>query len=548
MRNAEERVKELERLMEEQAKAFAMQLEDEKKKHAKEIDEIKKQHQIERHKDALKYSRLERKFAKLQEKFNNEVAKKEKEKEIVKVYNHNKYYGTKENSAYINEKSPVNEVEVNLNKKKKGRPKGSKNYAKWDFEKLATTTVNNDIAQELIQKGYKFAKIGEDISYLIRVRKEIEVVKVITPKYVRKDVKDGRIYQALSNSIFPHSVCTASFVADVIAAKYYLNVPIERYAKYLNSKGLYFSAMDLTNYVKRADALMQPLYNKIKNSLVNDSVHVINVDETPIEVLDYLKRQGDDHRKNGYIFVYVTTYYDYPIYLYDFSETRETEKTQELLKNYHKFVVADGYSGYDILKERGIKLQLCFAHIRRKFYDIAKTLNKNARKESSAVEMVNKIDKLFHEEALMKKNNLSPMEIYEHRQSPEYMAIVNDIYDYLETIIPESGSKLEDAVNYFKNGLEDSKTFLLDGHIPISNNIAERAIRPFTILRGNMLFVKNESGAGISARLFTIIQSARANGLKVEDYLTYVMENIGKVEVVELLPWSKTLPDNLKAF
>lgn len=548
MQNDKERIQELEKLIKEQANSFAMQLEQEKKRHEDELSELKKQHQIERDKDALKYSRLERKFAKLQEKYDKKVGEYEKEKEIVKVYNHNKYVGTKESADYINEKSPVNEVEVNLEKKKKGRPKGSKNYAKWDFEKLATVTVTNDIAQELIDKGYKFAKIGEDVSYLIRVKKEIEVVKVVTPKYVRKDVKDGRIYQALSNSIFPHSVCTASFVADVITAKYYLNVPIERYTKYLNSKGIHFSAMDLTNFVKRADALMQPLYNKIKNSLVNNSVHVINVDETPIEVLDYLKRTGDDQRKNGYIFVYVTTFYDYPIYLYDFSETRETEKTQELLKNYHKFVVADGYSGYDVLKEKGIKLQLCFAHIRRKFYNIAKTIDKNLRKESVAVQMVNKIDKLFHEEALMKKKDLSPMEIYEHRQSTEYMTIVNDIYDYLESIVPESGTELEDAVNYFKNGLEDSKTFLLDGHIPISNNIAERSIRPFCILRGNMLFVKNESGGEISARLFTIIQTARANGLKVEDYLTYIMENIGNVDVEELLPWSKTLPDNLKAF
>lgn len=547
MQSDKERVKELEKLMEEQAKAFAMQLEEEKKKHEEELNELKKQHQIERHNDALKYSRLERKFAKLQEKYNKKLTEAEKEKEIVKVYNHNKYVGIKENGDYIDKKSPVNEVEVNLSKKKKGRPIGSKNYAKWDFEKLATTTVNNDIAQELIKKGYKFAKIGEDVSYLIRVKKEIEVVKVVTPKYIRKDVKDGKIYQALSNSIFPHSVCTASFAADVINAKYNLDVPIDRYAKYLNSKGIHFSPMDLTNFVKRADALMLPLYKKIKNSLVNNSVHVINVDETPIEVLDYLKRKGEDFRKNGYIFVYVTTFYDYPIYLYDFSETRETEKTQELLKNYRKYVVADGYAGYDVLKEKGIKLQLCFAHIRRKFYDIAKTLDKNLRKESVAAKMVKKIDKLFHEEALMKKKDLSPMEIFEHRQSPEYMTIVNDIYDYLETIIPESGTKLEDAINYFKNGLEDSKTFLLDGHIPISNNIAERAIKPFTILRSNMLFAKNESGAEISARLFTIIQTARANGLIVEDYLTYVMESIGKVDVEELLPWSKKIPDNLKA-
>lgn len=87
---------------------------------------------------------------------------------------------------------------------------------------------------------------------------------------------------------------------------------------------------------------------------------------------------------------------------------------------------------------------------------------------------------------------------------------------------------------------------MLDGHIPISNNIAERAIKPFTIMRRNVLFCKTERGAEISGRLFTIIQTARANGLVVEDYLTYVMENIANSPIEELLPWSDSLPANLK--
>ena len=520
-----ERIAELERLLQE-----------EKEKHKKELQRAEK-----------KYSDLEKKFAKLQEKLNQLVAQNEKKTEIIKINAHNKFVGTKENGEIIEDNSPVNEVEVNLKEaKKRGRPQGSKNFANLDLEKLVTKTVTNDIKDELIKKGYKVVGAGEDKTYLIRIKKEIEVIKVITPKYKRIDVNDGKIYQALSDSIFPHSYCTASLAADIINAKYNLDVPIYRYSQYLNSMGLPFSPTVLTDYVKRSDRLLQPVYNAIKNSIVNTTANVINVDETPIEVLDFLKRKDENHRKNGYIFVYFTSFYDNPIYLYDFSETRETGKTQNLLKDYHKYLVADGYAGYNVLKENGIDIQLCFAHIRRKFFDIVKTLSEENKKKSVANGMVIRIDKLFHEESMMKEK-MSPDEIYAHRQSKEYQAILNDIYDYLEKINPEKGTKLEEAVKYFKNGLEDSKTFLLDGHIPISNNIAERCVKPFTILRRNMLFVKNGAGGEISARLLTIIQTAKANGLKVEEYLTYLLENVDKIDVNELLPWSKTLPTNLKA-
>ena len=540
-----ERIAELEKLLQEKEEQFKK----EQEKHEKEIEKLNKEHEIEKENAAQKYSALECEFAKLQEEFNKFLIELEKKNQIIRINAHNKFVGTKENGDIIEEKSPVNEVEVNLSKpKKKGRPQGSKNFDGFDFEKLATVTVTNDIADDLIKKGYKIKRFdkGNDISYLIRVRKEIEVIRVITPKYVRIDVKDGKIYQATSKSKFPHSCITPSFVADIITAKYYLDVPIDRYAKYLKSMGLPFSAMNLTNYVKRADELLQPVYNAIKNSLINTPAEVIHVDETPIEVLDYLKRKGEDHRKNGYIFVYVTSYYDNPIYLYDFSGTRETHKTQSMLKDYHKYLVADGYAGYDILKENDIKIQLCFAHIRRKFYDIKKTLSEEALKKSVAAEMVRRIDRLFHEESKMKKNKLSPKEIGEYRKTEKYMKIVNDIYSYLAEINPEKGTKLEEAVKYFRNGLEDSKTFLLDGHIPLSNNVAERAVKPFTILRSNMLFAKNEKGAEISARLFTIIQTARANGIRVEEYLTYLLENVGEIDVNDLLPWSEKIPENLK--
>lgn len=139
----------------------------------------------------------------------------------------------------------------------------------------------------------------------------------------------------------------------------------------------------------------------------------------------------------------------------------------------------------------------------------------------------------------------SPLEIYEVRQSNDYMKIVNDIYDYLETIKAEEGTPLDIAVKYFKNVKEESKTFLLDGHIPISNNICERAIKPFAIMRRNVLFAKSEEGASISSRIFSIIQTANANSLIVDKYLEYVLENINKLHIDDLLPWSEKLPKSL---
>ena len=259
-----------------------------------------------------KISGLERDFFDLQEKYNKLLKEIESKNHIIKVNNHNKYYSTVE-KAFIEEhkvdaSSPINEVDINL-EKKKGRPLGSKNFASIDLEGLAKEEVTLDIADELVKKGWKLTRVGEDIPYLVKVEKDIKVIKVVTPKYIRSDIKEEKIYQAVKDEAFPHSVCTSSLAADVINAKYNLDVPIYRYSKYLNSQGIPLSDMDLTNYVKRSDEILTPLYEAIKDKLINQTVKVIHSDETPIEVLDYLR---NENRKNGYIFAYVSSFYDNP--------------------------------------------------------------------------------------------------------------------------------------------------------------------------------------------------------------------------------------------
>ena len=323
-------------------------------------------------------------------------------------------------------------------------------------------------------------------------------------------------------------------------------MPIYRYAGYLNSLGIPLSEMDLTNFVRRTDSLLNPLYEAIRSSLISGGSNVVHADETPIEVLDYLRREGDERRKNGYVFAYVSSFYGNPIYLYDFSQTRETGKTAQILDGFKGFLVVDGYGGYDQFTSKGIRIQRCYAHIRRKFYDIWKVLSPEQKKASKAGEMVRRIDRLFREEKKMADAKLTPAQILQRRKSEEYMGIVNAIYSFLHEIVPEPGTPLEDATKYFLGCEEESKTFLLDGHVPISNNKAERSVKPFAIMRRNVLFCKTESGAEIAARLFTIVQTAKANGLIPEKYIEWCVESSDR-PASELLPWSKHVPDDVKA-
>lgn len=524
-----------------------IKLKDEKKLLKKEISSLKqkntkKDKKIESKNIIIKeqvkeLDEIKGELREVRKKLQKALKKIEAKMHIIKLNNHNKFYSTKEDSK---EPIIINEAEQHA-KKKVGRPKGSKNFESLNLETMVSKTIINDSVTICEKCGSTMNKIREDVSYKIEVKPaEYQVIKIITPIYSCKKCK--KIVEAQSTSIFNHSACSPSLAANIINAKYDLGVPLYRYSKYLNDRNIPLSTMTLSNYVLATDELLKPLYNEILNNLVNSTSKVIHVDETPLEVLEYAK----ENKKNGYIFAYVSSYYDNPIYIYSFNKTRGTEQTKMFLKGYKGYLVCDGYAGYDDVAGKGITIQRCLVHVRRYFYDIVKTTPSKLLKTSVAYEMVNKIDKLFHEEANFSSQKLGPKEIHKRRHSEEYQKIVSDIYDYLHSINAEDGTCLATAVNYFLNIEEETKTFLRDGHIPLSNNICERAIKPFTILRRNFLFSKTENGANASARLFSIIQTAKANGLVPELYLNHAINSINKVSIEDILPWSDKLPNTIK--
>lgn len=145
----------------------------------------------------------------------------------------------------------------------------------------------------------------------------------------------------------------------------------------------------------------------------------------------------------------------------------------------------------------------------------------------------------------MHENKLSPSQILEKRQSDDYKTLINDLEDYIASIVPEKESPLYKAINYYKKMNGEEWTYLTDGTVTLDNNEAERQAKKFLIDRNNFLFSKSEKGARASCMLLTIIDFGYVNDLDPRAYLELVLNNIDKRHYDDLLPWSPFIKENI---
>lgn len=432
----------------------------------------------------------------------------------------------------IEEDLIINELEVIQEKKVRKAP--TENFIN-DLKKLYEK-------EEIIDYDFKGIDIsnikpfGIDESYKIEYKPaKFEVVKVVRKKYKDKD----KIYQALSDDPFPHSPLTPSLAANLIEMKFNLGIPFYRYSNYLISHGLNISDVNIYNYAKRTLDLLEPLYSELLNNLLHNEFNVIHADETPLKVIGSKKDKC-------YMFVYTTSFWEKPIYIYDFNDSRSTKNLKELLSDYKGYLVCDGYTGYDCLTKQGITIQRCMVHARRYFNDVLKVIdNEKERPKSPAYKVLNLMSKLFKYEDDFKKKTLTASQIVKQRNSSAYQSIIEELNNYIDLINIDNNELLSKAVNYYNNNKKELYTYLDYGYLDISNNLAERVVKPFVIARKSFLFCKTADGATTTGKLFSIVQTARANGLKSEEYLTYVISNINKKDINDLLPWSNKLPKEL---
>jgi len=240
-----------------------------------------------------------------------------------------------------------------------------------------------------------------------------------------------------------------------------------------------------------------------------------------------------------------------PIVLFEYQPTRSSSHPCRFLADYGGYLQVDGYQGYHKLEPQGVTIVECWSHVRRKFHDTIKALAKEDRPNAPANIGYEYCNRLFALENQYEEEKLTPEQRFERRLR-ESKPITEQFFEWVEEVslsdcyLRMPKSTFGHAITYAKNQREWLMNVYLDGRLSISNNLAERSIRPFTIGRNNWLFAYSPRGAESSATAYSIVETAKANNLVPFLYFQILFErlpNLPKERYCECLPWA----DNVQA-
>jgi len=263
-------------------------------------------------------------------------------------------------------------------------------------------------------------------------------------------------------------------------------------------------------------------------------------DETTLQVL---REEGRPAKTKSFMWLYRTGREPPPIVLFDYKTSRAGKHPKRFLSGFRGYLQVDGYSGYDALP--GVTLVGCWAHARRKFDEALKALPDDRRLGSvAAAEGLDFCNRLFTIERDL--GWAGPDERHKarlERSRPVLDAFADWLMSQAPKVLPQSA--LGQAIKYCQSQWDKLGAFLLDGRLELDNNRSERAIKPFMIGRKGWLFSNTPRGAAASAVVYSIVETAKENGLIPFEYLRYVFEkspNLSDGSLDELLPWSSSLP------
>lgn len=343
--------------------------------------------------------------------------------------------------------------------------------------------------------------------------------------------------------LMKHSLASPSTVAYIMTQKYVDGLPLARQEKIWAREGVSLSRATMANWVIQcSEVWLKPLYKHMKQELLTHSV--IHADETVVQVL---KEGGKPATSESRMWLYASAaLLKHQVRLFEYQPDRSGKRPESFLRGFTGWLITDGYAGYN--QVQGVTHCGCWAHARRKWREAMP--DGATVKTSKAAIGFRYCNKLFAEER--KCVLYKPEYRKEYRQNRE-LPLLEEYFAWLNTVHPEKGSKLEEAVRYSINQKEQLCAFLDKAEVPISNNLAENAIRPFTLGRKNWLFCDTPKGAEASATVYSLVESAKANGIEPFAYLQHVLVQLpyfGKSPSHEkletLMPWAPDIQQDHK--
>ena len=434
-------------------------------------------------------------------------------------------------------------------KKKKQAGKREADLAGLPVRRIDHYLSEKELAAEFGEKGWK--QLPDAISRCYRfVPAKVEVEEHHVGVYSSKT--DDRMVKAPHpKKLLSGSLVSPSLAAAVLNGKYVNAVPLYRLEKEFERYGLAITRQNMANWVIRlGESCFGPLYDYLHTLLYR--YPVIQADETPVLV----NKDGRPAGSKSWMWVYRSgcLYQKEQVILYEYQKTRNASHPRKFLKDYNGICVTDGYQVYHTLEKEkeDLKIAGCWVHCRRKFEEALEVIPKELRKQSILDLLMNQIRAIYREEG--KLSGFSADERVEKRQLV-VKPLVDAFFAYVKQNsgrVPKSG-KAREAFTYALNQEPYLRVFLENGNVPMDNNASERAIRGFCIGKKNWEMIDTVHGASASAIIYSISETAKANGLKPYEYFEYLLTEIPKHQdesstdfLADLLPWSEKLPEYIR--
>ncbi|PUA41326.1 IS66 family transposase [Pseudomonas protegens] len=369
--------------------------------------------------------------------------------------------------------------------------------------------------------GGQLRQLGEDVSEVLEyVPARFKVIRHVRPKWVCR---------------------CCEHITQVLVSKFVDHLPLYRQSEIYAREGVDLERSTLADWVGQSSQLLRPLINALERHVMNG--HKVHADDTPTGVL----APGNGKTKTARLWTYVRD--DRPVgdstppaVWFAYSPDRKGQHPRAHLKDFRGVLQADGYAGFAQLYGSGaIQEAACWAHARRKFYDVY-----NDQASPLAAQALQQIAALYVIEGEIRGQ---PPHLRKAIRQSRASPLLEQLHAWLNQTLTQVSKKsaLAGAILYALNRWQALTRYCDDGRIEIDNNAAERALRAVALGRKNYLFAGSDTGGERAAAIYSLVDSAKLNGLNPQAYLTHVLERIAEHpinRVGELLPWNISLNPN----
>ena len=390
-------------------------------------------------------------------------------------------------------------------------------------------------SQRLCPCGTPMVEIGADISeQLDIVPMQIRVLRHIRKRYACTSGDHAPLTAPAAAQVLPKSNASHSTIACLIAAKYIDGLPLARLEHVVARAGVRLTRQTMARWVIGTAKALQPLFNLARDTLLSSPL--IHMDETPVQVL---KEPGRLATTKSYMWVQSGGPPGKPVTLFDYKPSRSAAVPQELLAGWSGDLMTDGYRGYDaVVAGGGIEHLVCWVHARRRFVEARQVQTKGKR--GLADEAIEFIAELYRIESMADKPGGDRL----LARQTHSKAVLDQLRTWLDhhrpRVVPKTA--LGEAMAYLDHYWPKLVRFIERADLPLDNNKAENAIRPFVLGRKAWLFSDTQAGANASALIYSLVETAKANRIEPYLWLKRALDGLPTARTADdfeaLLPWN----------